>query len=98
MGCIRDGCEEEHRSTIRDYVGWCNNHLRLNISKTKEMVIDFRRKGLKPDQVSILGTDVDLVSNYKYVGVQLVNKLDWSSHMEAVYKKGQSRLYFLRRL
>lgn len=60
------------------------------------MVIDFRRSRPKPDPVSIQGTDVDLVSNYKYLGVQLDNTLDWSSHMEAVYKKGQSMLYFLR--
>ena len=26
------------------------------------------------------------------------NKLDWSANIDAIYKKGQSRLYFLRRL
>src|SRR4029434_7205442 len=26
------------------------------------------------------------------------NKLDWSANVDAIYKKGQSRLYFLRRL
>lgn len=73
-GCIRNGCE--FRITIRDFVDWCNNNVRLNISKTKEMVIDFRRKRPKPDPVSILGTEVDLVSNYKYLGLQPDNKLD----------------------
>ncbi|KAK0131074.1 hypothetical protein N1851_034224 [Merluccius polli] len=64
------------------------NHLRLNISKTKEMVLDFRRRRPEPDPVSIQGTEVELVSHYKYLGVQLDNKLDWSSHTEAVYKRG----------
>ncbi len=100
MGCIKGGCEGEYRSTIQDFVNWSSlNHLRLNISKTKEMVFqDFRKKRPKPEPVSIQGTEVELVSSYKYLGVQLDNKLDWSSHMEAVHKKGQSRLYFLRRL
>ena len=62
------------------------------------MVLDFRRKRPEPDPVSIQGTEVELVPNYKYLGVQLDNKLDWSRHTEAAYKKGQSRLYFLRRL
>ena len=41
---------------------------------------------------------MDLVQSYKYLGVHLDNKLDWSGNTGAVYKKGQSRLYFLRRL
>ncbi|KAK5907927.1 hypothetical protein CgunFtcFv8_016027 [Champsocephalus gunnari] len=32
------------------------------------------------------------------VGVHIDNKLDWSKNTEALYKKRQSRLYFLRRL
>lgn len=37
------------------------------ISKTKEMVLEFRRKRPKPDPVSIQGTEVELVSSYKYL-------------------------------
>ena len=48
--------------------------------------------------VSIEGVNVEVVSTYKYLGVHLDNKLDWSTNTDAVYKKGQSRLYFLRRL
>ena len=44
------------------------------------------------------GVNVEVVSTYKYLGVHLDNKLDWSANTDAVYKKGQSRLYFLRRL
>ena len=36
--------------------------------------------------------------DYKYLGVYLDNKLNWARNTEALYKKGQSRLYFLRRL
>ncbi|KAG5262251.1 hypothetical protein AALO_G00293860 [Alosa alosa] len=46
------------------------------------MVVDFRRS--KPAR--------------KYLGIHLDNKLDWSVNTEALYKKGQSRLYFLKRL
>ncbi|KAI4902092.1 hypothetical protein NFI96_000918 [Prochilodus magdalenae] len=44
VGCVRNGQEREYRSLVEDFVEWCTtNHLKLNITKTKEMCIDFRR-------------------------------------------------------
>ncbi|KAI4885738.1 hypothetical protein NFI96_000237 [Prochilodus magdalenae] len=48
--------------------------------------------------ISIKGVSVDTVEDYKYLGVHIDNKLDWSKNTDALYRKGQSRLYFLRRL
>ncbi|KAI4896520.1 hypothetical protein NFI96_029536, partial [Prochilodus magdalenae] len=48
--------------------------------------------------VTIDGEEVEVVGTYKYLGVHLDNKLDWSSNTSAVFKRGQSRLYFLRKL
>ncbi|KAI3360343.1 hypothetical protein L3Q82_014660 [Scortum barcoo] len=63
------------------------------------MVIDFRRKKMPSQPLRIRGEVVDEVEDYKYLGVVIDNRLDWkSNHTEAVYKKGMSRLYFLRRL
>ena len=39
-----------------------------------------------------------MVDTYKFLGVQLNNKLDWSDNTEALYRKGQSKLFFLRML
>lgn len=72
--------------------------MQLNVAKTREMVVDFRRNKPLLSPVCIGGTDVEVVSAYKYLGVTLDNKLDWSTNTQAVYKKGLSRLYFLRRL
>ena len=36
--------------------------------------------------------------DYKYLGVHLNNKLDWTTNTDALYRKGQSRLHLLRRL
>lgn len=38
------------------------------------------------------------VQDYKYLGVHIDNKLVWAKNTDALYKKGQSCLYFLRRL
>ncbi|KAK0135164.1 RNA-directed DNA polymerase from mobile element jockey [Merluccius polli] len=99
MGCIREDQEEEYRSLVRDFVVWCHaNHLQLNTSKTKELVIDFGKSRPPPQLVQIEGADVEVVSSYRYLGLVLDNKLDWSKNTDHLYRKGQSRLYFLRRL
>ncbi|KAI4896296.1 hypothetical protein NFI96_007479, partial [Prochilodus magdalenae] len=99
VGCVRNGQEREYRSLVEDFVEWCTtNHLKLNITKTKEMCIDFRRSRPSQQPISIKGVDVEVVRSYRYLGVHLDERLDWSVNTDIVYKKAQSRLYFLRRL
>ncbi|KAI3353469.1 hypothetical protein L3Q82_019997, partial [Scortum barcoo] len=100
VGCIREGEEGEYRTLVDNFVGVGpkQNHLRLNVNKTREMVIDFRRKKMPSQPLRIRGEVVDEVEDYKYLGVVIDNRLDWKSNTEAVYKKGMSRLYFLRKL
>ena len=38
------------------------------------------------------------MNTYLYLGIHLEYKLGWSANTDALYKKGQSRLYFLRTL
>ncbi|XP_059801863.1 uncharacterized protein LOC132378747 [Hypanus sabinus] len=98
VGCVRNGQEEEYRKLIQDFVIWCNsNYLRLSITKTKEMVVDFRRSRPHMEPVIINGECVEQVQTYKYLGVQLDEKLDWTANTDALCRKAQSRLYFLRR-
>ena len=39
-----------------------------------------------------------MVSSYKYLSLQLDIKLDWSVYSDHLYRKGQTRMHFLRRL
>lgn len=50
--------------------------MHLNTIKTKEMVVDFRRSRPQPESVTINGDCVEFVKSYKYLGVQLDEKLD----------------------
>ena len=63
------------------------------MNKAKEIIVDFKRTGYKPNTVSILGEEVEVVDDYRYLGVQLDNRLDLKCNTEAVYKKRQSKLY-----
>ena len=45
VGWISNDDETEYRNEIENLVNWCgNNNLSLNVSKTKEIVIDFRKR------------------------------------------------------
>ncbi|TWW62608.1 hypothetical protein D4764_04G0012550 [Takifugu flavidus] len=68
------------------------NLLQLNVTKTKEMVVDFRKSKSPPSPVCISGKDVEIVPSYRFLGVQL-DKLEWSINTDAVHKKAMSRLF-----
>ncbi len=52
--------------------------LQLNTTKTKEMVVDFRRLRPHLQPVSIEGVCVEMVQTYRYLGLELDDRLDWS--------------------
>ena len=61
------------------------------------MIVDFRRKSRPTTLVSIYGKDIETVDSYKYLGVHLNDKLDWTTNTDVLYMRGQSRLHLLRR-
>ena len=96
---VTEGNDLEYRKVITNFVTWCElTHLCINGSRTKEVVIDFRRKAPQTAPVNIQGLDIEIVEEYKYLGVHINNKLDWTHNTDVLYKKGQSHLHLLRRL
>ena len=87
-----------YHTELQRIVPWCDGHnLILNATKSKEMVFDPRSVGdHKP--VSIKGQVVKQVTQFKYLGITLDCKLQWSFHVEYICSKICQRLYFLRRL
>ncbi|KAI3370375.1 hypothetical protein L3Q82_024464, partial [Scortum barcoo] len=62
VGCVSEGNDCEYRKVIMDFVDWCElNHLQVNASKTKEMVIDFSSRKPSADiaPVNIQGLDIE---------------------------------------
>ena len=98
-GLIHSDDDRAYLHQLQSFVEYCNtNFLQLNISKTKEMVIDFRHSVLQPPPVFIDGVEVERVSSYKYLGVHLTDSLTWGDQVDALIKKLNSRLYCLRKM
>ena len=75
-------------SAIKFVSKWCNNNfLNLNVNKTKELVIDFRRKKNEKNPITINGSNVNIVQEYKYLGCIINDDLSWDSHIANQIKK-----------
>ena len=97
IGLVNDNDESEYRDTIDNVASWCSaNFLDLNVSKTKEMIIDFRRNQNKKDPIHINDSEVDIVSSYKYLGVTIQDDLKWDTHVDMQLKKANKRMYHVR--
>jgi hypothetical protein len=81
------------------FVQWCNsNYLLINEKKTKEMILDFRRNHSDLKHVSINSCVIERVTEYKYLGCVIDNKLNGNANTLSVFKKASQRLYYIRTL
>lgn len=98
-GFIRGADESDYRHQVDDLVVWCaENNLQLNVAKTKEIIVDFRRKKTSISPLVIDGSEVERVDCFKFLGIHISSDLTWSAHVEHCVAKAQRRLFFLRRL
>ena len=78
---------------------WCkDNNLSLNVIKTKEMIVDYRKRRTERAPILIDGAAVEQVENFKFLGFHITNKLSWSKHTKTVVKRARQSLFPLRRL
>ncbi|KAI5098265.1 gastrula zinc finger protein XlCGF28.1-like [Silurus meridionalis] len=99
VGLISRNDESAYREEVQRLTAWCGaNNLSLNVDKTKEMVVDFRRAQSDQSPLIIDGSSVEIVKSTKFLGVHLADNLTWSLNTSSITKKAQQRLYFLRRL
>ncbi|KAI3351758.1 hypothetical protein L3Q82_020593, partial [Scortum barcoo] len=96
---IANNDESDYRQEVEHLEGWCRkNNLCINVKKTKEMIVDFRRGRHLPSPLYIGGTVVEVVSSFRYLGVHISDDLTWSNNTSCLIRKAHQRLYFLRRL
>lgn len=97
VGLISNDDETAYRGEVQRLVGWCEaNNLVLNTSKTKELIVDFRRRKSDLQPICINGEDVERVTSFKFLGAHIDADLQWSTNTTETVKKAQKRLHFLR--
>ena len=98
VSLLRDA-ESSHGPVLDYFLKWCkNSFLSLNVTKTKDMCIDFRRHVPATGSTVIDGQEVESVLRYKYLGSIIDNKLAFGVNTDRICKKSQQRLFCLRKL
>uniref|UniRef100_A0A803JBM0 Reverse transcriptase domain-containing protein n=1 Tax=Xenopus tropicalis TaxID=8364 RepID=A0A803JBM0_XENTR len=100
IGCISDGDESAYRAEVRALTSWCHdNNLLLNVNKTEELIVDYRRlQGGGHTPIHIEGAEVERVSCFRFLGINISEDLSWSHHVGVIIKAARQQLFFLRRL
>ena len=99
IGLIRDEDESQYIKEVNWAVDWCRkNKLHLNASKTKEIVVDLRRRPNTKALVNIFDQPITLTESFTFLGSYISQNLKWDINTSHLIKKAQQRLYFLRQL
>lgn len=79
------------------YEWLCGNKLKLNISKTKYMIIGNKNTSNLRDKLYINNIEIERVKEMKYLGLILDEKLNFSSNCDYMEKKVSKKIGFMKR-
>ena len=96
-------CTQNSVSTIHESVTviekWSKeNDMKINASKTKEMIIRFGKGAESIPKISIDEYEIERVDHTKVLGVTLSSDLTWNLHIDGIVSKASKRLYMLYQL
>lgn len=96
---VPKGKADELQSALSTINNWSiSNHMKINIKKTKEMLIDFKLKPYKPEVLHLDNSLIERVDTFKLLGVWISRDLTWHTQVDKMVAKCNQRLYLLKQL
>ena len=87
-----------NNAELENVCSWLNpNKLCLNVAKTKYMIFNRTKTRLNLD-LSINGRTLEQVTTFNFLGLNICDQLDWTTHMDKVCKKLSRNIGILRRV
>jgi ABC-type antimicrobial peptide transport system ATPase subunit len=88
VGRITNNDETAYRKEIRHLAVWCQeNNPSLNVRKTKEMIVDNRKRRAEHTPIQRDRAVVERVESFKFLSVHITKDLSWSKHTNTVMKR-----------
>ncbi|KAK3524681.1 hypothetical protein QTP86_000649, partial [Hemibagrus guttatus] len=85
IGLIQDGDVSAYRQEVEQLSVWCcHNNLELNMLKTGEMIVDFRRNPTAFPPLTIIDSTVAAVKSIKFLGTTISQDLKWDIQIWAM--------------
>ena len=75
-----------------------DNHLQLNLAKTKCMLIHSQHKAPPPLALKLSDTSIEQVSKFKFLGCVINHHLSWDDHIQLITTKVTRNINLLRNL
>ena len=72
------------------------NNLFLNVTKTRELIVFYRKQGGEDAPIHIDEAKVGWVESFKFLCVQITKDLKWSTHVCTVVTKASQNFFPLR--
>jgi len=92
VGLISGNNEKANLEEVANLSVWCqDNSLMLNVSKTKELIVNLRRTQQHQMTYTPLGTNgiaLERVTSYRYLGVHITEDLTWTAHIDTPHPAG----------
>ncbi len=99
IGLIRGGDESAYRDLVSKIAVYGeDNDLVLNLDKTRELIVDYRRKAPPLQSLTINRTEAERTDSHKFLGLYITESLSWAKNTAATVKRAQQRLHFIRLL
>ncbi len=84
IGLIQDGDESAYRQEVKELSVCCSlNNLELNMLKTVEMTVDFRRNPPALTPLTIMNSTVTAVESFRFLGSIISQDLKWDTHIDS---------------
>ncbi|CAB3998779.1 RNA-directed DNA polymerase from mobile element jockey, partial [Paramuricea clavata] len=94
---IKETEESRLQTELNELQQWaCENDMKLNGLKCKEMVVSFLRQSDNYTPLHINDQQLELVTSFKILGLTINNHLKWNDNVAIIVKKASKRLYILR--
>ena len=74
------------------------NKLLLNIEKTKYMIFRSHNKIIHPLNIKFDGKNIECLSNFNLLGININEKLDWSRHVDMISSKISKTICILNKI
>ena len=96
---VMPDCNSKLQDLVDYIYNWTvKNNMKLNVTKSKEMVFDFSKEKRNFPLLQIDNIEVERVNSAEILGVTIQNNMNWWEHVTKIVKKAGKRLHMLRLL
>ena len=90
---VPKGQQSRAQEAVDHVSNWsAENLFQLNLEKTKELTISFRRSPEHFDPVTVDGTQIQTTTSSKLLGLIINNTLTWNDHVDSLIKKAARKI------